>query len=40
MQLNSLIKNNKKKLELVEGLAQEKAKLRPGAIRDKNPDLV
>ena len=40
MQLNKLIKNNKKKLELEEELVQVKAKLPQGDTKVKNQDLV
>ena len=39
MELNSLIKNNKKKFELVEELVLVEVKLLPEVIKDKNPDL-
>ena len=38
MELNSLTKNNKKKLELVGALVLEKGKLHLGDIKDKNLD--
>ena len=40
MELNSLIKNNKKKLELEEALVQAKEKLLLEDIKVKNLDLV
>ena len=40
MKLNNLVKSNKKKQELVEALALEKAKLLQEVTKDKNLDLV
>ena len=40
MELNSLIKNNKKKIRVGRGIGSGKGKTSSGAIRDKNQDPV